>query len=78
MTMKPIIIAAAAALGLTACAQVTDVARGAIHPQVDKYCAETPREIRETARLSLGTTEAGNRILVDCAVDHPDPKVPES
>lgn len=72
--MKPIIIAAAAALALTACAQVTDMARGAIHPQVDRYCAETPREIRETARLSLGTTDAGNRILVECAAD--DPKVP--
>lgn len=76
--MKPIIIAAAAALALTACAQVTDIARGTIHPQVDRWCAETPREIRETARLSLGTTEEGNRLLVECAVDRPDPKVPAS
>lgn len=67
--MKPIIIAAAAALGLTACAQVQGITRATLHPAIDGWCADMTPEMRATARLSLGTTDAGNRILVDCAVD---------
>lgn len=71
---------ALAALALTACTQVADVTRATVHPMVDRYCAETPAELRSAARLGLGTTEAGNRILVDCAgaAVLADPKAPSS
>lgn len=67
--MNPIFIVAAATLGLVACAQVQGVTRATLHPAIDGWCADMTPEMRETARLSLGTTDAGNRILVDCAVD---------
>lgn len=60
------------ALALGACAQVTDVARGTIHPLANHYCAEVAPELREAARLSLGTTDEGHKITIECA----DPKAP--
>lgn len=67
--MKAVLIATAAALGLAACAQVQGVTRSTVHPLVDSYCADMTPEMRATARLSLGTTDAGNAIYVNCAVD---------
>lgn len=67
--MKAVLIATAAALGLAACTQVQGITRATLHPAIDGWCADMTPEMRATASLSLGTTDAGNRILVDCAVD---------
>ena len=69
--MRTAIALTFAALGLAACTTATGTATSVLHPRIDAYCADTPRAVRESARLSLGTTEAGNQLMVKCAVDQP-------